>query len=199
MDDSPDLVEGTPTAEDGGKRMAGASEVPDMPVGDDAQAAAVKIQVVANFSSFSFTVPSRNLLFLTHLHENQAIARGKRDRARVQGIKNVTDNEGEETDDVPVVKGVTGLQECKTPLARAVEMEHVEIVQMLLQGGADLLLPTSISHQTALHICIKMELMSVVDLLLAAAENGNLLKNEKEVGGVRDRVQERGRARDAGC
>ena len=93
---------------------------------------------------------------------------------------------------------MTGLQERKTPLARAVEMEHAEIVQMLLQGGADLLLPTSISHQTALHICIKMELMSVVDLLLAAAENQKLLKNEKEVRGLRDREQEGERARDVG-
>lgn len=64
VDDSPDLVEGTSTAEDVGKGKAGASELPDMPAGDDAQAAAVKIQVRVNFSSFSFN--SLALLALSH-------------------------------------------------------------------------------------------------------------------------------------
>jgi hypothetical protein len=56
-----------------------------------------------------------------------------------------------------------GPEERKTPLALAVEMANLDIVRLLLDHDADIMmLRTSLSRKTPLHIAVNLELLDIV-------------------------------------
>lgn len=79
------------------------------------------------------------------------------------GTEAITQDESTENGE-PMSRPATdsGPEERRTPLARAVEMANLDIVRLLLDRDADMMLRTSLSRQTALHIAVDLELLDIV-------------------------------------